>query len=67
MFSMPKYFRPSSIDPNALAATDSRFRRMLEIEADVRTRLWADPQWRRVQVTDGRLSVSVAGSDGGPG
>ena len=40
-------------NPNALAASDSRFRRMLEIEDDVRTRLWANPVWRRVRRTPG--------------
>jgi ATP-binding cassette subfamily B protein len=53
-------------DPNVLAATDSRFRRMLEVEEDVLARLWASPQWRRVEVTGGHLLETGAPSGGGP-
>ena len=42
-------------DPDVLAASESHFRQMLEAERDVRTRLWADPRWRRLDLGGGRL------------
>ena len=52
-------------NPNVLAASDSRFRRMLESENDVRTRLWASPVWRRVNVVDGRVIEGDSSAVGG--
>ncbi|MEO7271053.1 MAG: cysteine peptidase family C39 domain-containing protein [Vicinamibacterales bacterium] len=46
-------------NPALLAASDSRFRRMLDREQDVRTRLWASPVWRTVDVVDGRVVESA--------
>ncbi len=52
-------------NPDVLAGSDSHFRRMLESEHDVRTRLWASPAWRRVSVVDGRLIESGGSAAGG--
>lgn len=41
--------------PDALANADSRYRRLLIAERDVRDRVWADPTWRHLRVADGRL------------
>jgi ATP-binding cassette subfamily B protein len=43
-------------DPARLAArSDSRYRSLLDAEAELRLRLWNDPSWRAVQLSDGRI------------
>jgi ATP-binding cassette subfamily B protein len=43
-------------DPARLAARpDSRYRSLLDAEAELRLRLWNDPSWRAVQLSDGRI------------
>jgi ATP-binding cassette subfamily B protein len=43
--------------PSALAARpDSRYRAMLDSEAELQQRLWADPAWRTIRLEDGTLA-----------
>lgn len=42
--------------PSELASRpDSRYRALLEAEAGLRERLWADPAWRTIRLADGHL------------
>jgi len=42
--------------PSTLAGrADSRYRAMLDCEAALQQRLWADPAWRTIRLADGRL------------
>jgi ABC-type bacteriocin/lantibiotic exporter with double-glycine peptidase domain len=42
--------------PADLAARgDSRYRSMLDAEAGLRVRLWADPSWRMIRLVDGKI------------
>jgi ABC-type transport system involved in cytochrome bd biosynthesis fused ATPase/permease subunit/predicted double-glycine peptidase len=41
--------------PAELAARDSRYRRLLDAEAEVRDRLWSGARWRRLRLADGAL------------
>jgi ATP-binding cassette subfamily B protein len=42
--------------PSELAARqESRYRTMLDSEAGLRQRLWADPNWRVIRLVDGRI------------
>jgi ATP-binding cassette subfamily B protein len=44
--------------PSELAGRpDSRYRAMLDAEAGLRSRLWADPAWRTIRLVDGQLSA----------
>jgi ATP-binding cassette subfamily B protein len=43
-------------DPATLAdREDSRYRSLLNAEAELKLRLWKDPSWRTVQLKDGRI------------
>lgn len=55
--------------PAALSArTESTYRALLDAEAGVRIRLWADPSWRTVRLEHGRISAAeAAGIDRVPG
>ena len=42
--------------PSELAAReDSRYRLLLDAEAGLRERLWADPSWRTIRLVDGKI------------
>jgi len=42
--------------PSELAAReDSRYRLLLDAEAGLRERLWADPSWRAIRLVDGKI------------
>jgi ATP-binding cassette subfamily B protein len=44
--------------PSELAGRpDSRYRALLDAEAGLRARLWADPAWRTIRLVDGHLST----------
>ena len=44
--------------PSALAASpDSHYRAMLDSEAGLQQRLWADPAWRTIRLEDGKLAT----------
>jgi ATP-binding cassette subfamily B protein len=44
-------------NPSALAArAGSRYRAMLDAESALHERLWADPAWRKIALTNGRLA-----------
>ena len=44
--------------PSALAARpDSHYRAMLDSEAGLQQRLWADPAWRTIRLEDGKLAT----------
>jgi ATP-binding cassette subfamily B protein len=46
--------------PSALAAQPgSRYRSILDAEATLRERLWADPSWRTVRLEDGRIVATA--------
>jgi ABC-type transport system involved in cytochrome bd biosynthesis fused ATPase/permease subunit len=40
--------------PERLAATPSRYRRLLDAEREVLGQLWDSEDWRRVMIRDGR-------------
>jgi len=53
--------------PSQLAAReDSRYRLLLDAEAGLRERLWADPSWRTIRLVDGKI-VDKEGALAGPG
>jgi ABC-type transport system involved in cytochrome bd biosynthesis fused ATPase/permease subunit len=39
--------------PSRLAETESRYRRLLDVESTVRSQMWKGSQWRRLRVEDG--------------
>lgn len=41
--------------PDTLLAQDSRYRRLLEAEREVREGLWASAEWRRLRLVNGKL------------
>jgi ATP-binding cassette subfamily B protein len=45
--------------PERLAATPSRYQRLLEAEREVLGRLWDNEDWRRVMIRDGRAHEAV--------
>jgi ABC-type bacteriocin/lantibiotic exporter with double-glycine peptidase domain len=42
--------------PAQLAATDSRYRELLDAETKLQERIWAGPQWRHIRAEGGRIS-----------
>jgi len=51
--------------PGRLSAAPSRYRAMLDAEADLRERVWGSPRFRRMEVVDGQIRPSQQPPDDG--
>jgi ATP-binding cassette subfamily B protein len=51
--------------PARLSAAPSRYRAMLDAEADLRDRVWGSPRFRRVEVVDGEIRPGRQPADDG--
>ena len=43
--------------PTQLAATDSRYRELLDAESKLQERIWAGPHWRHIKAENGRIEA----------